>query len=54
MLADEDDVDKSDHAGDRGAARSGEIGDGKVWITPVDEVMRIRTGEGGRANHDAI
>jgi nitrogen regulatory protein P-II 1 len=33
------------------SARSGEIGDGKVWITSVDEVMRIRTGE---LNHDAI
>jgi nitrogen regulatory protein P-II 1 len=27
------------------AARSGRIGDGKVWITPVDHVIRIRTGE---------
>lgn len=27
------------------AARSGRIGDGKVWITPVDQVIRIRTGE---------
>ena len=27
------------------AARSGRIGDGKVWITPVDRVIRIRTGE---------
>jgi nitrogen regulatory protein P-II 1 len=33
------------------SARSGEIGDGKVWVTSVDEVMRIRTGE---MNHDAI
>ena len=33
------------------SARSGEIGDGKVWVTTVDEVMRIRTGE---LNHDAI
>ncbi|AFV90627.1 MAG: P-II family nitrogen regulator [Acidipropionibacterium acidipropionici] len=29
------------------AARSGEIGDGKVWISPVDDVIRIRTGERG-------
>jgi nitrogen regulatory protein P-II 1 len=28
-----------------GAARTGKIGDGKVWITPVDRVVRIRTGE---------
>jgi nitrogen regulatory protein P-II 1 len=33
------------------SARSGEIGDGKVWVTTVDEVMRIRTGE---MDHDAI
>jgi nitrogen regulatory protein P-II 1 len=29
------------------AARTGKIGDGKIWITPVSRVMRIRTGEGG-------
>jgi len=29
------------------AARTGKIGDGKVWITPVDKVIRIRTGELG-------
>lgn len=27
------------------AARTGEIGDGKIFITPVDEIIRIRTGE---------
>jgi nitrogen regulatory protein P-II 1 len=27
------------------AARTGKIGDGKVWITEVDRVLRIRTGE---------
>ncbi|WP_448571113.1 P-II family nitrogen regulator [Trichothermofontia sp.] len=27
------------------AARTGEIGDGKIFITPVEEVVRIRTGE---------
>lgn len=26
-------------------ARTGKIGDGKVWITPVDRIIRIRTGE---------
>ncbi|MER3477058.1 MAG: transcriptional regulator, partial [Leptolyngbya sp. ERB_1_2] len=26
-------------------ARTGEIGDGKIFITPVDQVVRIRTGE---------
>lgn len=34
-----------------GAARSGRIGDGKVWVQPVDDVVRIRTGEHG---HDAL
>ena len=29
------------------AARTGKIGDGKVWVTPVDQVARIRTGELG-------
>ena len=28
-------------------ARTGKIGDGKVWITPVEQVLRIRTGERG-------
>ncbi|OLP17376.1 transcriptional regulator [Leptolyngbya sp. 'hensonii'] len=27
------------------AARTGEIGDGKIFITPVDQIVRIRTGE---------
>ena len=26
-------------------ARTGKIGDGKVWITPVEEIVRIRTDE---------
>lgn len=29
------------------AARTGKIGDGKVWITTVDKIIRIRTGELG-------
>ncbi len=29
------------------AANSGKIGDGKIWITSVDRVIRIRTGEMG-------
>jgi nitrogen regulatory protein PII len=29
------------------AARTGEIGDGKVWVTPASQVVRIRTGEMG-------
>ncbi len=27
------------------AAQTGKIGDGKIWVTPVDTVIRIRTGE---------
>jgi nitrogen regulatory protein P-II 1 len=30
-----------------GAARTEQIGDGKVWVTEVDAVLRIRTGERG-------
>ncbi len=30
-----------------GAARTGEIGDGKVFILPIEESYRIRTGEAG-------
>ena len=33
------------------AARTGRIGDGKIFVTPVDEILRIRTGETGE---DAI
>ena len=29
------------------AARTGKIGDGKVWIVPVEGAYRIRTGEAG-------
>jgi nitrogen regulatory protein P-II 1 len=29
------------------AANSGKIGDGKIWVTPVEQVLRIRTGEMG-------
>jgi nitrogen regulatory protein P-II 1 len=29
------------------AARTDKIGDGKVWVVPVDSVVRIRTGEAG-------
>jgi nitrogen regulatory protein P-II 1 len=30
------------------AARTGKIGDGKVWISPVESMVRIRTGERDR------
>ena len=46
VLSDEADVDRivaliSD------AARSGKIGDGKIWVSGLDSVIRIRTGESG-------
>jgi len=31
------------------AARTGKIGDGKVWVLNVDEIVRVRTGERGAA-----
>lgn len=30
-----------------GAAATGKIGDGKVWVTPVERLVRIRTGDEG-------
>ena len=30
-----------------GAANTGKIGDGKIFVTPVEQVVRIRTGETG-------
>ncbi|MGA7419898.1 MAG: P-II family nitrogen regulator [Acidimicrobiales bacterium] len=30
------------------SANTGKIGDGKVWVLPVEEVVRVRTGERGR------
>jgi nitrogen regulatory protein P-II 1 len=33
------------------AARTGQVGDGKIFVLPVDDIVRIRTGETG---HDAI
>ena len=46
VLIDEIDVDKVVDAVVT-AARTGKIGDGKVWVTSVDEVIRVRTGERG-------
>ena len=31
------------------AARTGEIGDGKIFVTPVEEAIRIRTGDRGES-----
>jgi len=38
-----------DHVVDRmiRAARTGQIGDGKVWVSAVEQVIRVRTGERG-------
>lgn len=33
------------------AAQTGRIGDGKVWVVPIESVVRVRTGERG---HDAL
>jgi nitrogen regulatory protein PII len=46
VLTDELDVDKVVDAV-VAAARTGKIGDGKVWVTDVGEVIRVRTGERG-------
>ena len=35
----------------REAANTGKIGDGKIFVTPVEEALRVRTGETGK---DAI
>jgi nitrogen regulatory protein P-II 1 len=32
-------------------ARTGEVGDGKIFVVPLDQVVRIRTGE---TDHDAV
>ncbi len=50
LVIDDADVDRAVTA-IRTAANTGKIGDGKVWITSVERLVRIRTGEEGR---DAI
>ena len=50
VLTDDDDADRVADAIVE-AARTGKIGDGKLWVTPLDGVVRIRTGEMG---HDAL
>ncbi|MEJ5945362.1 P-II family nitrogen regulator [Pseudokineococcus basanitobsidens] len=43
-----DDVDGGDVVGAVvSAASTGRIGDGKVWVVPVEDVVRVRTGERG-------
>ena len=50
VVADDADVDRVAQA-IVDAARTEKIGDGKVWVTPVEDLVRIRTGEMG---HDAL
>ncbi len=46
ILVDDDDVERvAEKLMD--TARTGKIGDGKVWVVPVEHVWRIRTGEAG-------
>ncbi|MEV0089532.1 P-II family nitrogen regulator [Saccharopolyspora sp. NPDC003752] len=46
VLVDDSDVDKAVD-GIVTAARTGRVGDGKVWVTSVETVVRVRTGETG-------
>ncbi len=46
VVTDESSVDKVIEA-ITSAAHTGKIGDGKVWVTPVEQVVRVRTGERG-------
>lgn len=46
ILCDESDVDRIVEVV-AAAAHTGTIGDGKIWITPVEKAIRIRTGEVG-------
>jgi nitrogen regulatory protein P-II 1 len=46
VVADDEDTDQVIEA-IVGAARTGKIGDGKVWITPVADLVRVRTNESG-------
>ncbi|HIQ07051.1 MAG TPA: P-II family nitrogen regulator [Thiotrichaceae bacterium] len=42
----EDDLDQAIDA-IRGAANTGKIGDGKIFVSPIEQTIRIRTGESG-------
>jgi nitrogen regulatory protein P-II 1 len=46
VVCDDDDVDRVVEAIE-GAARTGKIGDGKIWVVAVEELVRVRTGERG-------
>ncbi len=44
ILSDDDDTERLAEVITE-AARTGKIGDGKIWVGPVERVIRIRTGE---------
>jgi nitrogen regulatory protein P-II 1 len=46
IVLEDDQVDRAVEAITK-AARTGRIGDGKIFISPIEEVVRIRTGETG-------
>ena len=46
VVVEDDQVDRVVEAIE-GAARTGRIGDGKIWTVPVEDVVRVRTGERG-------
>lgn len=46
VVVDDDEVDSLVEV-IQGAARTGNVGDGKIFISPVEQVIRIRTGETG-------
>lgn len=46
VVVDDDGVDTAIEAIKKGAA-TGKIGDGKIWVSDVDRIIRIRTGEEG-------
>ncbi len=50
VVVDDADADKATDA-IMTTARTGKIGDGKIWVSPVESLTRIRTGEQG---HDAL
>ena len=48
IVADDPDVDQIVET-IRTSAATGKIGDGKIWVSPVESVHRVRTGESGPA-----
>ena len=48
IVADDADVDQI-VATISSAAQTGRVGDGKIWVTPVETVVRVRTGDTGSA-----